>query len=81
MSAGAADMLREEVMQSSWYEAFRADLRSSIVVRAVEAGLGSVGSITNVASSWTSARLSSAKQSLGYDCCGPHCVQFHWTFS
>ena len=48
-------------MESAWYEAFRADMRSSVVVRAVEA---SVGSVTSVASSWTSAGLSSATRSF-----------------
>ena len=51
-------------MQSSWYEAFRADMRSNVVVRAVEASLGGVGSVTSAASSWTSASLSTASRSL-----------------
>lgn len=56
-------------MQSSWYEAFRADMRSSVVVRAVEASVGGVGTVTSVASSWTSASLSSATRSLRYPPC------------
>lgn len=64
MDAGAADALREEVMESAWYEAFRADMRSSVVVRAMEASVGGVGSVTSVASSWTSAGLSSATRSF-----------------
>lgn len=64
LHTGAADALREEVMQSSWYEAFRSDMRSSLVVRAVEASVGGVGTVTSAASSWTSASLSSASRSL-----------------
>ena len=58
--AGAADTLREEVVRSAWYEAFRADMRSSVIVRAVESSLGRMG----YASSWTSARLASASQTF-----------------
>ena len=47
-------------MQSAWYEAFRADMRSSTVVRAVESSLGRVGAATV----WTRTRLASASSSL-----------------
>ena len=70
--AGSADALREEVVQSAWYEAFRADMRSSAVVRAVESSLGRVGA----ASVWTRARLASASSSLTCDLRpAGHC---HW---
>ena len=63
-------------MQSSWYEAFRADMRSNVVVRAVEASLGGVGSVTSAASSWTSASLSTASRSLRHVLsCYTHCHQ------
>ena len=55
---GAADALREEVVRSAWYEAFRADMRSNIIVRAVESSLGGVGSATT----WTTSRLATASQ-------------------
>lgn len=58
--AGAADALREEVVRSAWYEAFRADMRSNIIVRAVESSLGGVGSATT----WTTSRLATASQSF-----------------
>ncbi len=58
--SGSADALREEVVQSAWYEAFRADMRSSAVVRAVESSLGRVGAAT----AWTTTRLASASSSL-----------------
>lgn len=51
-------------MQSSWYEAFRSDMRSSLVVRAVEASVGGVGSMTSAASSLAASSLSSASRSL-----------------
>jgi hypothetical protein len=51
-------------MASSWYEAFRRDMRGSIVVRAVEAGLGHVSSATAAASSWTSQRFLFASHNL-----------------
>ena len=63
-SAGSADALREEVMRSSWYEAFRTDMRSSVVVRAVEDSLGRVGSATVAATSWTTTRLAQTGQGL-----------------
>ena len=56
--AGAADALREEVVRSAWYEAFRADMRSNIIVRAVESSLGGVGSATT----WTTSRLATASE-------------------
>lgn len=56
--AGAADALREEVVRSAWYEAFRADMRSNVIVRAVESSLGGVGSATT----WTTTRLATASQ-------------------
>lgn len=62
--AGSADALREEVMRSSWYEAFRTDMRSSVVVRAVEDSLGRVGSATVAATSWTTTRLALTGQGL-----------------
>ena len=58
--AGAADALREEVVRSAWYEAFRADMRSNIIVRAVESSLGGVGSATT----WTTSRLATASQGI-----------------
>lgn len=60
--AGSSDGLREEVMRSAWYEAFRADMRSSVLVRAVEVGLGQVG----YATSWTSNKLAAASQGFRY---------------
>ena len=60
--AGAADALREEVVRSAWYEAFRADMRSNIIVRAVESSLGGVGSATT----WTTSRLATASQGFMY---------------
>lgn len=66
--AGSADALREEVMQSSWYEAFRSDMRSSVVVRAVESSVGRIGAATNAATSWTSSQLAFTGQGLR---CGP----------
>ncbi len=47
-------------MRSAWYEAFRADMRSSVIVRAVESSLGRMGHAT----SWTTARLASASQTF-----------------
>lgn len=64
VSAGSADALREEVMQSSWYEAFRSDMRSSVVVRAVESSVGRIGAATHAATSWTSSHLASTGQGL-----------------
>ncbi|KAL3134993.1 hypothetical protein ABBQ32_007945 [Trebouxia sp. C0010 RCD-2024] len=64
VSAGSADALREEVMQSSWYEAFRSDMRSSVVVRAVESSVGRIGAATHAATSWTSSQLASTGQGL-----------------
>ncbi len=58
LPAGAADTLREEVMRSAWYEAFRADMRSNVIVRAVESSLGGFGSATV----WTTSRLATASQ-------------------
>lgn len=55
---GSADTLREDVMRSAWYEAFRADMRSSVIVRAVESSIGGVGSMTT----WTTSRLANASQ-------------------
>ena len=49
-------------MRSAWYEAFRADMRSSVLVRAVEVGLGQVG----YATSWTSNKLAAASQGFRY---------------
>ncbi|KAK9852086.1 hypothetical protein WJX84_002088 [Apatococcus fuscideae] len=60
ISPGSSDGLREEVMRSAWYEAFRADMRASALVRAVEVGLGQVG----FATSWTSNKLAAASQGL-----------------
>lgn len=62
--AGNADVLREEVMASAWYEAFRSDMRSSAIVRAVESSLGRMSTATTAATSWTSSRLASASQSF-----------------
>lgn len=47
-------------MRSAWYEAFRADMRSNIIVRAVESSLGGVGSATT----WTTSRLATASQNV-----------------
>ena len=55
--AGSSDALREEVIRSAWYEAFRADMRSSAVVRSVENSLQRVTAATSAASAWTSSRL------------------------
>lgn len=59
---GAADALREDVVRSAWYEAFRADMRSSLIVRAVENSISGVGSATV----WTTSRLASASQRFMY---------------
>ncbi|KAI7845939.1 hypothetical protein COHA_000485 [Chlorella ohadii] len=48
-----ADALREEMTRSSWWQEFRADVRSSGLVRAVESGLRGVGSAT----SWTTSKV------------------------
>ncbi|DBA73228.1 TPA: hypothetical protein ACH3X1_011294 [Trebouxia sp. C0004] len=64
VSAGSADALREEVMQSSWYEAFRSDMRSNVVVRAVESSVGRIGWATHAATSWTSSQLAFTGQGL-----------------
>ena len=64
LCSGSADALREEVMQSSWYEAFRSDMRSSVVVRAVESSVGRIGAATHAATSWTSSQLASTGQGL-----------------
>ncbi|KAK9804709.1 hypothetical protein WJX72_001137 [[Myrmecia] bisecta] len=53
ISPGSADALRREVEASAWFDALRADMRSSAVVRAVEA-----------TTSWTSSRVSSASQNI-----------------
>lgn len=62
--AGSADALRAEVMQSSWYDAFRSDMRSSVVVRAVEGSLGQLGRATQAASSWTSSYITFTGQGI-----------------
>lgn len=54
---GSADALREEVMRSSWFREFRADVRASGIVRAVEVGIRGVGSATMTATSWTTNKL------------------------
>ncbi|KAK9793715.1 hypothetical protein WJX73_006410 [Symbiochloris irregularis] len=64
ISPGNADVLREEVIASAWYEAFRNDMRSSVIVRAVESSLDRMTSATTAATSWTSDRLASASQSF-----------------
>ena len=53
-------------MQSSWYEAFRSDMRSSVVVRAVESSVGRIGWATHAATAWTSSQLASTGQGLRY---------------
>ncbi|BDA49647.1 probable Sn1-specific diacylglycerol lipase alpha at N-terminal half [Coccomyxa sp. Obi] len=58
ISRGAADALREDVVRSAWYEAFRADMRSNVIVRAVESSITGVGSATV----WTTSRLATASQ-------------------
>jgi pimeloyl-ACP methyl ester carboxylesterase len=55
---GSADLLREEVMQSSWFADFRQDMRASRIVKVVESSLTRVTTVTATATSWTSARLS-----------------------
>lgn len=60
--AGAADALREDMVRSAWYEAFRADMRSNVIVRAVESSITGVGSVTV----WTTSRLASASQRFMY---------------
>lgn len=67
LCSGSADALREEVMQSSWYEAFRSDMRSSVVVRAVESSVGRIGAATHAATSWTSSQLASTGHGLRYE--------------
>ena len=69
--AASADALRQEVMQSSWYDQFRADVRSSVVVRAVEGSLSRVAAATAATASgtwavtsWTTARIASASRNL-----------------
>ena len=59
---GAADALREDVVRSAWYEAFRADMRSNVIVRAVESSITGVGSATV----WTTSRLATASQRFLY---------------
>ncbi|PSC74205.1 lipase class 3 family isoform B [Micractinium conductrix] len=54
---GSADALREMVMRSSWFREFRADVRASGIVRAVEVGIRGVGSATLTATSWTTSKL------------------------
>ena len=61
-AAGSSDVLREEVLRSAWYEAFRADMRSSAVVRAVETSLQRVSTATSAATAWTSSRLARSFQ-------------------
>ena len=61
---GSADALRAEVMQSSWYDAFRSDMRSNVVVRAVEGSLGQIGRATQAATSWTSSYLTFTGQGI-----------------
>jgi len=46
------------MVRSAWYEAFRADMRSNVIVRAVESSITGVGSVTV----WTTSRLASASQ-------------------
>ncbi len=53
-------------MQSSWYEAFRSDMRSNVVVRAVESSVGRIGWATHAATSWTSSQLAFTGQGLRY---------------
>lgn len=71
LRAASADALRQEVMQSSWYDQFRADVRSNVVVRAVEGSLSRVAAATAATASgtwavttWTTARIASASRSL-----------------
>ena len=59
-------------MDSAWYDHFRADVRSSLIVRAVEASLGHVAAATAATATgtwaittWTTAHLASASRSLG----------------
>ena len=51
-------------MQSSWYDAFRSDMRSNVVVRAVEGSLGQIGRATQAATSWTSSYLTFTGQGI-----------------
>ena len=69
--AASADALRQEVMQSSWYDQFRADVRSNVVVRAVEGSLSRMAAATAATASgtwavtsWTTARIASASRNL-----------------
>ena len=60
-------------MQSSWYDQFRADVRSNVVVRAVEGSLSRVAAATAATASgtwavtsWTTARIASASRNLRF---------------
>ena len=62
ISPGSADALRAEVARSSWGSDFKADLRSSRIVQAVESGIRGVSSATATATSWTASRISTCYQ-------------------
>lgn len=58
-------------MESAWYDQFRADVRSSLIVRAVEGSISRVAAATAATAtgtwavtSWTTAHLASASRSL-----------------
>lgn len=42
---------------SSWFREFRADVRATGIVRAVEVGIRGVGSATMTATSWTTSKV------------------------
>lgn len=44
-------------LRSSWWQDFRADVRASGLVRAVESGLRGMGSATWTATSWTTSKV------------------------
>jgi hypothetical protein len=58
-----ADRLREDISSSDWMKEWKANMRSSAVVQAVEKGITKVGSVTMTATSWTTNTLSACYSS------------------
>jgi hypothetical protein len=58
-----ADRLREDISSSDWMKEWKANMRSSAVVQAVEKGITKVGSATMTATSWTTNTLSACYSS------------------
>lgn len=58
-----ADRLREDISSSDWMKEWKANMRSSAVVQAVEKGITKVGSATMTATSWTTSTLSACYSS------------------